>query len=178
MNAQTYWMSFLSAIVWAMMTHLYPNDSIHSLWLMCIERFVCCISHFREFHPFKASIRGRPCITTSGKLRKTYAYSIQTPGTILNFRFFASWYIDLLYVPPYCKYLVGAIRTRLNWWFTTYTVLGLVFETYLNLELHHFYLVLVEVSFCNCTHLELHKLFLINRIQWLLQSDWSFNRDQ
>ena len=87
MNAQTYWMSFLSAIVWAMMTHLYPNDSIHSLWLMCIERFVCCISHFREFHPFKGRIRGRPCITTSGKLRKTYAYSIQTPGTILNFRF-------------------------------------------------------------------------------------------
>ena len=99
-------------------------------------------------------------------------------GLSLIFVFFASWYIDLLYVPPYCKYLVGAIRTRLNWWFTTYTVLGLVFKTYLNLELHHFYLVLVEVSFCNCTHLELHKLFLINRIQWLLQSDWSFNRDQ
>ena len=112
-----YWMSFLSAIVWAMMTHwwlIYTPMTQFIAYGSCVLRDFNAVSPiFENFTHLRLGSGVAHVSQHQENYAKTYAYSIIKSLELSLIFVFASWYIDLLCVPPYCKYFVGAIRVKI-----------------------------------------------------------------
>lgn len=96
----------------SLMSHLYPMTQIIA-YDSCVMRDFNTVSLiFENFTHFRLGSGADRVSKHQENNAKSTLTRLQPLKLSLIF-VFASWYIDLLYVPPYCKYLVGAIRVRI-----------------------------------------------------------------